>query len=204
MTTPVQIRMEDGRQYAAFDMRIHPKLKPSIVRRRLGRMHTYEGTERKIRHSPWRLNLVCQLVSGLPLQEALTQLEFCPKSAAPLVQRVLKRTSNLADIRHGLQISQLEVAECFATKGRPLKRIKIMGRGRMGRLEHKHSHLRVVLREIDFKLRIYQARSVNQKKKWFLLQQQAGRDSDRALAERQEVERLEKQTAAGAAAAESN
>lgn len=196
LTAPQIIHAEDGRRFAAFDMQKHPKLKPHIVKRRLDRMRTYVGQQKNIRHSPWKLNLICNLVSGLPLPEALTQLEFCQKSKAPLVQKVLRRTANLADIRDGLQISQLEVAECFATKGTPLKRIKTMGRGRSGRMEHKHSHIRLVLREIDFKLRIYQAPSLNQKKKWFLLQQQAERDGARASAEREEVKRLEREALA--------
>jgi large subunit ribosomal protein L22 len=161
-------------------------------------MRIFDGAEKNIRHSPWRLNLVCQLVAGLPFQEAMTQLDFCKKSKAPLVQKMLQRTANLADIRHGLQPSQLEIAECFATRGTPLKRVKTMGRGRSGRMEHKHSHMRLVLREVDFKLRIYQAPSVNQKKKWFMLQQHAEKDSTRAKAERDEIRRLEKATKAAA------
>jgi len=66
-------------------------------------------------------------------------------------------------------------------------------------MEHKHSHMRVVLREIDFKLRIYQAPSVNQKKKWWTMQQQAERDGARARAEREEIERLKRQAEAAAA-----
>jgi large subunit ribosomal protein L22 len=193
-TKPTIIQGKDGRQFAVFDTQKHPKLKPSIVRRRLNRMRIFDGAEKNIRHSPWRLNLVCQLVAGLPFQEAMTQLDFCKKSKAPLVQKMLQRTANLADIRHGLQPSQLEVAECFATRGTPLKRVKTMGRGRSGRMEHKHSHMRLVLREVDFKLRIYQAPSVNQKKKWFTLQQHAEKDSTRANAERDEIRRLEKAT----------
>ena len=73
------------------------------------------------------MNLVCQLAAGLPYQEAMTQLEFCKKSKAPLLQKVLQRTANVADMKDGLQPSQLEVAECFATRGSPLKRMKIMG-----------------------------------------------------------------------------
>jgi large subunit ribosomal protein L22 len=197
-TKPTIIYGKDGRQFAVFDTQKHPKLKPSIVRRRLNRMKIFDGAEKNIRHSPWRLNLVCQLVAGLPFQEAMTQLDFCKKSKAPLVQKMLQRTANLADIRHGLQPSQLEVAECFATRGTPLKRVKTMGRGRSGRMEHKHSHMRLVLREVDFKLRIYQAPSVNQKKKWFTLQQHAEKDSTRAKAERDEIRRLEKATKAAA------
>jgi hypothetical protein len=120
-TKPTIIQGKDGRQFAVFDTQKHPKLKPSIVRRRLNRMRIFDGAEKNIRHSPWRLNLVCQLVAGLPFQEAMTQLDFCKKSKAPLVQKMLQRTANLADIRHGLQPSQLEVAECFATRGTPLR-----------------------------------------------------------------------------------
>jgi large subunit ribosomal protein L22 len=197
-TKPSIIHGKDGRQFAVFDTTKHPKLKPYIVKRRLNRMRIFEGAEKNIRHSPWRLNLVCQMVAGLPYQEAMTQLDYCKKSMAPKVQKMLERTANLADIRHGLQPSQLEVAECFATRGTPLKRVKTMGRGRSGRMEHKHSHMRLVLREVDFKLRLYQAPSVNQKKKVFTLQQQAERDSTRAKAERDELSRLERATKANA------
>ena len=195
-TRPQVVRTEDGREMLAFDMRPHPKLKPSIVARRISKLRTYIGNEKDIRHSPWRLNLVCQFAAGMTLQEALKQLDFSKKSKAPLVKKVLKRTSNLADIRDGLQISQLEVAECFATKGKHLKRLKIMSRGQAGRKERKHSHMRVVLREIDFPLKIYQAKSLAQKKRWYLLQQQAEKDYARRAAEREETKRLEEKAAA--------
>ena len=86
------------------------KLKPRIVNCEASpeaASDLYQGKERDIRHSPWRMNLVCQLAAGLPLLEALQQLEFCPKKVAPLVKKVLIRTSNLADIRDNLQPSQL-------------------------------------------------------------------------------------------------
>ena len=122
---------ESGEKYGIIlDTRKLPKLKPSVVRRRLANCRTYEGRERSIRQSPWKLNRVCQLAAGLTLEEALTQLKFCDLKNADLVAKVLKRTSNLADIRDGLQISQLEVKECFATKSLMLRRIKPMGRGR--------------------------------------------------------------------------
>jgi hypothetical protein len=120
-----------GQHYGRLlDTRQLPKLKPSIVARRLANCKIYIGQEKTIRQSPWKLNRICQLSAGLTLDEALTQLKFCPLKNADLVAKVLKRTSNLADIRHGLQMSQLEVAECFTTKAMMLRRIKPMGRGR--------------------------------------------------------------------------
>ena len=197
MIQPSIVHSPDGRKFAAFELpTFQRKLKPYIVKRRLARMKTFVGKQKNIRHSPWRMNLVCQFAAGQTLTDAIQQLEFCRKSMAPLVKKVLIRTANVADMKYGLQQSQLEVAECFATKGTPLKRLRIMGRGRTGRMEHKHSHFRVVLREIDFKLRIYQAPTIGQKKRWFLRQQQAEADFARAKAERDEISRLEKETEA--------
>jgi ribosomal protein L22 len=177
----------DGRRKFAAIKSNFKKVKPGIVNRRISKLKTYEGTEKDIRHSPWRLNLICQLSAGLPLLEAIKQLEFCEKSFAPLVQRVLQRTSNLADIRHGIQQCQLEVAECFATQGHHLKRMKIHGKGRVGVMHHKHSHMRVILREIDFPLKIYQAPTLNQKRKWVQLQIEAREEFLNAKKERDEL-----------------
>lgn len=120
-----------GKQYAAFlDKRKLAKLKPSIVQRRLAKCKVYLGREKDIRQSPWKLNRVCKLAAGLPLVDALTQLRFCDVKNSDLVAKVLKRTSNLADIRDGIQMSQLEVAECFTNKSMMLKRVMPMGKGR--------------------------------------------------------------------------
>ena len=130
-TAQVFTDQDSGEHYGMIlDTRQLPKLKPSIVKRRLSKCKTYVGTEKAIRQSPWKLNRVCQLAAGLTLEEALTQLQFCDVKNSDLIAKVLRRTSNLADIRDGLQMSQLEVAECFTTKSMMLKRIKPMGRGR--------------------------------------------------------------------------
>jgi large subunit ribosomal protein L22 len=120
-----------GQQYGVLlDTRKLPKLKPGLVQKRLAKCKTYIGREQSIRQSPWKLNRICQLAAGLTLEEALTQLKFCDLKNSDLVAKVLKRTSNLADIRHGIQMSQLEVAECFTNKSLMLRRVKPMGRGR--------------------------------------------------------------------------
>jgi len=186
------ITTDDGRRYAVINTKYRP-LKPSIVRRRLEKMKIYEGRERNVKYSPWKMRLICELVSGMPLLDALEQLSFNHKAKSPLVHKILKRTSNLADIRDGLQMSQLEVAECFATKGRILKGITFHAKGRFGKKFKRYSHLRIVLREIDFPLRIYQARSIYQKKTWIRRQLHAEKEAEVANIERDELARLEKQ-----------
>jgi hypothetical protein len=60
-------------------------------------------------------------------------------------------------------------------------------------MHHKFSHIRVVLREIDFPLKIFQQNSLNQKKKWLQHQHRAEQDAQAAKAKRDEMERLMKQ-----------
>lgn len=45
---------------------------------------------------------------------------------------------------------QLKVAEIYVTKGHMEKRLRIMGRGRVGIGRVKWSHINLTLREIDF------------------------------------------------------
>jgi len=186
----------DGRIYVPFEIpKFYGKLKPHIVKRRLDRMRTYTGKKKDIRHSPFRMNLVCTLAAGLTLDDALLQLAFCPKKMAPVVAQVLKNVASTANVQHGLQTSQLEVAECFATQGKHLKRRKIHARGKSGVMRHKHTHFRVVLREIDFKLRIYQAVGKNQKIKWRKRQIHAEEQYAAAKKARDELEELRRKEA---------
>ena len=194
-TKPQIIQTDDGREMLAFRTGYHPKLKPRLVKSRISALKTYEGKERNIEYSKYKLNLLCQLAAGLPVEEAVKQLKFQKKKTAPLVSKVIQRTANLADIRHKIQPSALEVAECFSTRGTPIKDIKIMGRGRMGRMEHPRSHMRVVLREIDFQLKIYQARTTEEKMYWYKLQLKAEEDARLVAAEKEEEERLEREDA---------
>jgi len=114
-----------------------PKIAPRIVSRRVSKLKVTEGKLRAIRHSPWRMNLVCQFAAGQTVIDALTQLKFCEKAKAPDVTDLIYTTAAQAKVRHGLLPCQLEVAECFATHGTHLKRIKIMGRGRAGKKTSK-------------------------------------------------------------------
>ena len=60
-------------------------------------------------------------------------------------------------------------------------------------VEHRrYANIRVVLREVDFPLRIYQQRSMNKKKKWLELQYRAEQDYRAAKVKRDEKERLER------------
>ena len=177
----------------AFLRKLPRKPAPSVVRRRVERLRTYVGTERDIRHSPWRMNLVCQFAAGQTVPDALTQLDFCRKRFAPLVKELIEKTVQEAAEKGGLHPTQLEVAECFATHGTHLKRMKIMGRGRTGIMHHRFTHVRLVLREIDFPLKIALSSSVAGKRKWLGLMRTAEVEGEASRLEKEEVDRLERE-----------
>ena len=60
-------------------------------------------------------------------------------------------------------------------------------------MHRRHSHIRLVLREIDFPLKIMQCRSANQRRQWVKKMQIAEEDRRMAEVERKEIEELERQ-----------
>ena len=126
----------------------------------------------------------------MTVPEARLQLQFSPKRKATLVSSVLRKTANLADIRHDLGPGELEVYKCYVTKGSTLKRVRFHARGKMGRNFHRHSHLNVTLREVDFDARIGGSKGRGERRRWERLREEAEADRGRREEERREVERL--------------
>jgi len=190
----------DGTKYAIppkplgryVQKRHAPKIPPHIVSSRISKLRSIAGASKNIRHSPWRLNLICQFAQGQTVEDALIQLKFVHKVKAPLIYNLIQGTANSAKTKYGLLPSQLEIVECFATHGSHLKRIKMMGRGRAGKMHRRFSHARVVLREIDFPLKIMQCTSLNQRQKWKSRMEVALEDQAVYLKEKEELEALEK------------
>jgi len=123
----------------------------------------------------------------------MVQLKFVQKVKVPLVTDLIRNAANTMKQKYGLLSSQIEIAECFATHGTHLARVKTMGRGRSGRMHHRFSHMRIVLREIDFPLKIMQATALNQRNRWVERMRVAEEDAAKVLEESVEIEELERQ-----------
>jgi len=175
--------------------RYAPKLPPHMVTKRISKLRIMPGAAKNIRHSPWRLNLICQFAAGQTVTDVLREILFVEKVKAPLVEKLIQGTANSAFTKHGLLKSQLEVVECFATQGSHLKRVKRMGRGRHGKMARRFSHIRIVLREIDFPLKIMQCTSVNQRRQWVKRMEASMKEVAEYDEEREEIEALEKEVA---------
>ena len=102
---------------------------------------------RRLRTGSRKLNLVGQLIRGLPVEKALTQLSFSPRRISREVKRVLESAIANAENNHNLDVDRLVVAEAYVGKSIILKRFRPRARGRMGRISKPFSRITVVVRE---------------------------------------------------------
>ena len=75
-----------------------------------------------VRVSPRKVQIVIDLIRGKQVDDALAILMYTPKSAAPVVEKLL--SSAIANAENNLEMSRenLYVAEVYANQGPTLKR----------------------------------------------------------------------------------
>ena len=102
-----------------------------------------------LRTSPRKLNLVAQSIRGLPVQRALSELEFSHKRIAIDVRKALYSAISNAENNHSLDIDSLIVAEAYVGKNLVMKRFSARARGRASRIEKPFSEITIVVREMS-------------------------------------------------------
>ncbi len=102
-----------------------------------------------IRISPQKLNLVAEMIRGMPVEDALTALEFSPKRVSQDVRKALWSAISNAENNHQLDVERLIVAKATVGKQMVIKRIRARARGRAGRIEKPFSNLTIVVREVE-------------------------------------------------------
>jgi large subunit ribosomal protein L22 len=101
---------------------------------------TIKGSERK-------LNLLAQLIRGLPVQKALVELEFNRRRVSDEVYKVLQSAISNAENNHGLDVDRLYVQTATVGRTMTLKRFHARGRGRSSGIEKPVSNITIVVRE---------------------------------------------------------
>jgi large subunit ribosomal protein L22 len=104
------------------------------------------ATARFIRVPATKARLVLDHIRGKSVGEALATLEFTPKAAARLIEKVLR--SAIANAEHNHQVrdlDDLQVVEATADVGPSAKRVSPRAMGRAYFIKHRTSHLTIVL-----------------------------------------------------------
>ena len=100
-----------------------------------------------LRTSPYKLNLVAEMIRGQKAEKALVDLEFSNKRIAQDVRKVLQAAVANAENNHGLDVDRLYVSEAHVGKSIQMKRFRARARGRASRIVKQFSRLTVVVKE---------------------------------------------------------
>src|SRR4051812_36598702 len=102
------------------------------------------ATARFVRVSARKARLVLDQIRGRSVGEALSTLQYTPRAAARLVEKVLR--SAVANAEHNHQVRDLDalhVHHAIADGGPSLKRVQPRAMGRAFFIKHRTSHLSV-------------------------------------------------------------
>jgi large subunit ribosomal protein L22 len=94
-----------------------------------------------------KAKLVLDLIRNKDIDEAYAILRHTPRNVAAILEKMLKSAESNAVNNNGLNRDNLYVAECYATQGPTLKRIRPRARGRAFRIRKRSSHITLVLKE---------------------------------------------------------
>src|SRR6267143_1530628 len=99
---------------------------------------------RFVRVSARKARLVLDRIRGKPVGEALATLEYTPRAAARLIEKVLR--SAVANAEHNHQVRNLDdlrVVLAIADGGPSMKRVQPRAMGRAFFIKHRTSHLTI-------------------------------------------------------------
>jgi len=113
-----------------------------------------QAIARGVRTSAQKAGLVCTLIRGKNVNQALATLQFTPKTIARELAKVLR--SAVANIQQadgfGGDIERLYVSACYANQGQSMKRVRPAPMGRAYRVVKRTAHLTVKVSERPLKI----------------------------------------------------
>ena len=103
------------------------------------------ATHRYAKISAFKARDVAREIQGLPAVDALHQLAFVPKKAAPLIAKTLKSAIANAEHNNNLRPELLVIKEAVIGEAPTIKRVRPKARGSAGPVRKRNSHIRIVL-----------------------------------------------------------
>jgi large subunit ribosomal protein L22 len=101
---------------------------------------------RFVRVSARKARLVLDQIRGKSVGDALATLEFTPRAAARLIEKVLRSAVANAEHNHQMRnLDDLRVVQAVADGGPSLKRVQPRAMGRAFFIKHRTSHLTIAV-----------------------------------------------------------
>lgn len=99
--------------------------------------------------SAQKARLVADQVRGMPVEEALSLLEFSPKKAAHIIKKVLDSAIANAENNEGADVDELKVSSIYVDEGMTLKRLRPRAKGRADRILKRSCHITIKVADSD-------------------------------------------------------
>ncbi|KAI8898069.1 ribosomal protein L22/L17 [Globomyces pollinis-pini] len=106
-------------------------------------------TTKNMRVSSQKLNHLARLIKGMSLNEAQSQMSMVLKRRGKDIASLIHRVGSVLDHNYQLNKSDFYIKQAWVGKGTYLKRIRIHGRGRMGRVYRPQTHLRIKIAPLE-------------------------------------------------------
>ena len=106
-----------------------------------------KAVARTVRIAPRKARLVLDLTRGKQVGEAIAILNYTPKAASPVIEKVLKSAMANAEHNYDMDVNTLVVSEAYANEGPTLKRFRPRAMGRASAINKRTSHITIVVSE---------------------------------------------------------
>lgn len=100
---------------------------------------------RGISMSPRKMRVVANLVRGKSVEAAVGLLDLMPKKAAGIISKAIKSAAANAEDREDVSVEELRIHIIAVDGGAIAKRWMPRSMGRANRINHRTSHLTVVV-----------------------------------------------------------
>ena len=107
------------------------------------------ASARFVRITPMKARRVVDMVRGLPVDDALSLLQFAPQAASETVYKVLESAVANAETTEGLERSGLVVSKALVDEGPTLKRFRPRAQGRATRILKRTSHITLAVQPAE-------------------------------------------------------
>ncbi len=109
------------------------------------------ATQKHIRISPTKMNIVMKEIRGKSVEEALKIIRFTNRKACRFLEKLVNSAVANAVNNHDMDADRLYIAEVFANPGPIMKRIQPAPMGRAFRINKRTCHNTVILKEREAK-----------------------------------------------------
>lgn len=106
-----------------------------------------KAVAKHVRIAPRKARLVVDLIRGKEVGEAIAILRHTPKSASPILEKLLNSAIANAEHNYSLDPNSLKISEVYVDQGPTIKRFRPRAMGRASRINKRTSHITLVVSE---------------------------------------------------------